>query len=298
MNATYALLKILSRLACSLSERGACRMGKILGRIFWFFVPARRKKMSVNNILRAGITKDKREAKEISEKADLRFGPLGVSVLRFPLLTEKNISKYVTIRNREKLDALAKEHKGCIIAASHCGNWEMMGAGLALHGYPLLSVGMKQSNEGFDKFICEYRSMTKQKVEYKTGVRDMLRHLKKGYFVGLLYDQDPGNTGIISDLFGQGTLTPTGPAHFSIMTGLPVMVLFIHQTGAFTYEIIVEDSILPEEKANKKEEVQRITDLLNKKLETWIRKYPEEWFWMHNRWKWTDRLYGGSKETQ
>lgn len=56
---------------------------------------------------------------------------------------------------------------------------------------------MKQSNEGFDKFIREYRSIPGQTVEYKTGVRDMLRRLKEGYFVGLLCDQDPG----IPDLF-------------------------------------------------------------------------------------------------
>ena len=101
------------------------------------------------------------------------------------------------------------EGKGCILAATHCGNWEMEGAALALYGYPLLSVAMKQNNEEFDRFLCEYRSMPGQTVEYKTGVRDMLRRLKEGYFVGLLCDQDPGDTGILSDFFGEKTLTAT-----------------------------------------------------------------------------------------
>ena len=124
----------------------------------------------------------------------------------------------------------------------------------------------------------------------------MLRRLKEGYFVGLLCDQDPGNTGILSELFGQKTLTPTGPAHFSVMTGLPVVTLFIHQTDTFKYEIIVGDPILADSGLKKKEAVQKITDTLNKKLETWISTYPEEWFWMHNRWKWTDRLHPELKE--
>ena len=65
--------------------------------------------------------------------------------------------------------------------------------------------------------------MPGQTVEYKTGVRDMLRRLKQGYFIGLLCDQDPGDTGILSDFMGQKTLTPTGPAHFSLLCKLPVM---------------------------------------------------------------------------
>lgn len=293
---TYIFLKALSMLACCLPESGAKTMGNMLGRIFWYFVPQRRKKISLQNILRSGITTDRAKAEEISKNAALRFGPLGVSMLRFPLLTKENISDYVVIKNKAKLDAIVKENKGCILAANHCGNWEMVGAGLALHGYPLLSVGMKQSNQGFDQFICEYRAMTGQTIEYKTGVRDMLRRLKEGYFVGLLCDQDPGNTGILSELFGQKTLTPTGPAHFSVMTGLPVVTLFMHQTDTFKYEIIAGDPILADIGLEKKEAVQKITDTLNKKLETWVRTYPEEWFWMHNRWKWTDRLHPELKE--
>ena len=296
MNITYIFLKVLSRFACILSESGAEKMGKILGNFFWLLIPPRRKKISRENIMRAGITTDRAKAEAISKSAALRFGPLGVSMLRFPLLTKENISDYVVIKNKAKLDAIVKENKGCILAANHCGNWEMVGAGLALHGYPLLSVGMKQSNQGFDQFICEYRAMTGQTIEYKTGVRDMLRRLKEGYFVGLLCDQDPGNTGILSELFGQKTLTPTGPAHFSVMTGLPVVTLFIHQTDTFKYEIIVGDPILADSGLKKKEAVQKITDTLNKKLETWISTYPEEWFWMHNRWKWTDRLHPELKE--
>lgn len=293
---TYIFFKALSMLACCLPESGAKTMGNMLGRIFWYFVPQRRKKISLQNILRSGITTDRAKAEEISKNAALRFGPLGVSMLRFPLLTKENISDYVVIKNKAKLDAIVKENKGCILAANHCGNWEMVGAGLALHGYPLLSVGMKQSNQGFDQFICEYRAMTGQTIEYKTGVRDMLRRLKEGYFVGLLCDQDPGNTGILSELFGQKTLTPTGPAHFSVMTGLPVVTLFMHQTDTFKYEIIAGDPILADIGLEKKEAVQKITDTLNKKLETWVRTYPEEWFWMHNRWKWTDRLHPELKE--
>jgi len=245
----------------------------------------------VNNILRAGITTDIEEAKRISKAAAVRFGPLGVSMLRFPLLTKENISQYVTIEGNEVMEKMKAEGKGCILVGTHCGNWEMEGAALALYGYPMLSIAMKQSNEEFEKFITEYRSLPGQTIEHKTGVRDMLRRLKKGYFIGLLSDQDPGNAGVISDFFGQKTLTATGPAHFALATKLPVVTCFIHQTGPLTYHITCHEPITADEGADKKEAIQQITDRMNARIEAWIRKYPEEWFWLHKRWKWTDRFY-------
>lgn len=291
MKGTYRLLKGLGAFCCGLSEQGAIRAGKALGSFFWLVVPKRRKTLAVKNILRAGITTDTKEAERIAKASAVRFGPLGVSMFRFPLLNKDNIHQYVTIQGKEKLDAILAEGKGCILAATHCGNWEVEGAALALYGYPLLSVAMKQANQEFDRFLCEYRSMPGQTVEYKTGVRDMLRRLKQGYFVGLLCDQDPGEAGIISDFLGNKTLTPTGPAHFSLLCKLPVMTALIHETAPFRYEIIIGDPIIADERLNKKEAIQNITDKINKRLEAWIRKYPEEWFWLHNRWKWTDRFH-------
>jgi len=291
MKGTYTLLKGLGAFCCSLSESGAIRAGKALGSFFWMVVPKRRKVLAVENILRAGITTDRKEAERIAKASAVRFGPLGVSMFRFPLLNKENIQQYVTIQGKEKLDAILAEGKGCILAATHCGNWEVEGAALALYGYPLLSVAMKQANKEFDRFLCEYRSMPGQTVEYKTGVRDMLRRLKQGYFVGLLCDQDPGEAGIISDFLGNKTLTPTGPAHFSLLCKLPVMTALIHETAPFRYEIIIGDPITADEGLNKKEAIQNITDKINQRLEAWIRKYPEEWFWLHNRWKWTDRFH-------
>lgn len=291
MIGTYQLLKGLGRFTCSLSEKGAERFGNFLGKLFWLLIPPKRKKLAVDNILRAGITEDKKEALCIAKASSVRFGGLGVSMFRFPLLTKENISDYVTIQGKERLDAILQEGKGCVLAATHCGNWEIEGAALALYGYPLLSVAMKQSNKEFDKFLCEYRAIPGQTIEYKTGMRDMIRRLKEGYFVGLLCDQDPGDTGILSEFLGQKTLTPAGPAHFSIMLDLPVMTALIHQDDPWHYTIVIGEPIYPKPGLKKKEAVQDVTDQINARLESWIRKYPEEWFWLHNRWKWTDRLH-------
>ena len=73
--------------------------------------------------------------------------------------------------------------------ASHAGNWELLGAVLAMNGYPLISVAQEQNSKSADTFINEYRVMMKQHVTYKTGIRDMIRFLADGHYIGLLMDQ-------------------------------------------------------------------------------------------------------------
>ena len=89
MNGSYQLLKFLSRVCCSLSDRSAVKMGHILGEFFWMLIPNRRKKLALRNIFRGNITKDVKTAEEISKAAAVRFGTIGMSVFRFPLLNKK-----------------------------------------------------------------------------------------------------------------------------------------------------------------------------------------------------------------
>ena len=91
MNGSYQLLKFLSRVCCCLSDRSAVKMGHILGEFFWMLIPNRRKKLALRNIFRGNITKDVKTAEEISKAAAVRFGTIGMSVFRFPLLNKKNI---------------------------------------------------------------------------------------------------------------------------------------------------------------------------------------------------------------
>lgn len=101
MKGTYRLLKTLGAFCCGLSEENAVKAGDALGKFFWLLVPARRKRLAVANLLRTGLAKDEKEAERIAKASAVRFGPLGVSMFRFPLLTKENISEYVTIRGRK-----------------------------------------------------------------------------------------------------------------------------------------------------------------------------------------------------
>lgn len=132
--------------------------------------------------------------------------------------------------------------------ASHAGNWELLGAALAMNGYPLISVAQEQNSKSADTFINEYRALMKQHVTYKTGIRDMVRFLRDGHYIGLLMDQDPGYAGIMVKLFGKDTLTADGPAKLAGIDHYPIICTFIHEDRPFHHVIDVTPPIRPYER--------------------------------------------------
>ena len=142
-----------------------------------------------------------------------RFGRMVVEVMRFPLLNKDNITKLVNVEGLEYLEEAYKQNKGVIIATGHFGNWELLGATIALHGYPMLSITRKQNNKYMDRFINEYREMVGQKVAYNRGEHGLLaisRILKEKKLLGVLYDQDTNDDGVDLKLFGKDSIIPLG----------------------------------------------------------------------------------------
>lgn len=291
----YTFMKCLSFLICHLPTALRHQLGSFLGAFFWTFVPKKRKVLAQQQIMECGITDDPQEAMRIAKASAVRFGPMIVEVLSYPLYTKEILDEKITFIGKEYLDELQATGEGAVFMASHAGNWELLGAALAMRGYPLISVAQQQNSKSADAFINEYRAMMKQHVTYKTGIRDMVRFLADGKYIGLLMDQDPGYTGIMVKLFGKDTLTPDGPAKLAGLKNYPILTIFIHSDRPYHHIVEVLPPLRPYtdgerlSKDEKKRRVYEITQQLNDRLEAHIRKYPEDWFWLHNRWKWTER---------
>lgn len=287
----YRFMKGLSAIICALPHDIQYAFGAIIGALAWIFIPKKRKILAVEQILACGLATEEKEAKRIAKASVTRFGPMIIDVLRFPELKDGAYQDLVQFQGKEILDDIQASGKGAIIATLHSGNWELLGGALASEGYPLISVAMKQNNDA-DRFINEYRALMKQHVTYKTGVREMMRELKQGGMIGLLMDQDPGKTGILAPFFGYETLTPTGPAVLARMQEVPIVPITIHFDEYSEKHIIeINTPIWPESTEDKTRDILLTTITLNEFLEDHIRRYPEDWFWLHNRWKWTRKLH-------
>lgn len=292
----YTFMKCLSFFICHVPESFRRGIGSFLGWFFWTFVPKKRKLLAQRQILDCGITTDPAAAMAVAKASSVRFGPMIVEVLSYPIYTEEKLAKKVEFHGKEYLDALKASGEGAVFMASHAGNWELLGATLAMNGYPLISVAQKQNSGSADRFINEYRTMMRQHVTYKTGIRDMIRFLADGHYIGLLMDQDPSTSGILVKLFGKDTLTADGPAKLAGIHNYPIISTFIHEDRPYHHVVEVTPPIRPYpigsklSKEEKKAAMYAMTQELNNRLEAHIRKYPEDWFWLHDRWKWTRRL--------
>ena len=292
----YRFMKLFSAAICLLPGRLQYAVGAILGELAWIFTPPKRKRLAIGQILFCSITDDLDEARRLAKRSTTRFGRMIIDVLRYPEIKDGAYKGMFVMEGREYLDDIKESGKGCIIAAMHSGNWELLGGILASEGYPLISVAMKQNGDA-DRFINEYRALMHQHVTYKTGMREMIAELDKGSMIGLIMDQDPGKTGILAPFFGYETLTASGPASLARLRNVPIVPITIHYDEYENKHVItVFEPMYAERTDDKKRDIVVTTIRLNEFLEDHIRRYPEDWFWLHNRWKWTRRLCGDGIE--
>lgn len=282
---SYWAVKLLSHFVCLLPYRAAMMIGAGLAHLLWPFIPARRKRLAQTQIERC-LRVSPAEAARIARESTLRFGPMLMEVLRFPVL-RRHIEDYVTITGAlHTMRAALAQGKGAIIATSHSGNWELMGGALALAGLPIVGVAKRQSAAGMDRFINEYRALVGMHVTYRSSVREMFRMIDQGWIIGLLSDQDPSRRdGVIVDFFGQETNAFTGAAAIARRCEVPIFPVFMHRRADEHHELIIEEPLYVEKTDDRAADVLRVTQEISAHIEAWIRRYPSEWFWLHDRWK-------------
>ena len=282
---SYWAVKLLSHFVCLLPHRAAMMIGAGLARLLWPFIPARRKQLARTQIERC-LRVSPAEAARIERESTLRFGPMLMEVLRFPVL-RRHIEDYVTITGAlDTMRVALAQGKGAIIATSHSGNWELMGGALALAGLPIVGVAKRQSAAGMDRFINEYRALVGVHVTYRSSVREMFRMIDQGWIIGLLSDQDPSRRdGVIVDFFGQETNAFTGAAAIARRCEVPIFPAFMHRRADGHHELTIEEPLYVEKTDDRAADVLRVTQDISAHIEAWIRRYPSEWFWLHDRWK-------------
>jgi KDO2-lipid IV(A) lauroyltransferase len=192
-----------------------------------------------------------------------------------------------------KTKKIHDESGGCIFVTPHIGSWEIIPHVCAAAGTPLVIIARPLDNEYLEKFIFEYRASSGQAIiSNKNALATLKRTLKHGTSVAMLPDQSTMK-GLLIDFFGRKATTTPVPALLSITYNRPIVVFACcRKPGDYQYEGFVSDPIYPGEYTDKKDEIIRITEEMTRKMESIIRKYPEQYLWIHNRWK----TYKGKKE--
>ncbi|MDD3148213.1 MAG: lysophospholipid acyltransferase family protein [Candidatus Riflebacteria bacterium] len=190
------------------------------------------------------------------------------------------------VEGLENLQAALAQKKGAIIVSGHFGLWEIIPPWLALHGFGVTTVVRRQNNPYVDAWFEEMR----QKHGARTtdsgyGIREILKSLRKGDILALMIDQDNGKQGIFVPFFKRWASAPTGPAQIALKTGAPIVPLAIFPDYEKQHLIKIWPPIYPGDFSNDVAGQQQLTAKFTAILEEIVRKKPENWFWLHRRWK-------------
>lgn len=281
----YRFLKLLSGLVCLLPLKFCLKVGRGLASLIWIFLPAKRKRLATDNIIRC-LKVSGEEARRIARESTIQFGSIFMEVLSFPKL-KKNMASHVKVVGLEHLTRYKNSsERGAVIMTCHGDNWELMGGAFAQNGIPLVGVAKKQRSEGADKFINEYRTLIGMHITYRSGVREMYKMLDEGHFIGLIMDQDVGRVdGVVVKFFNQATNFVTGAASMSRFRKVPIFPAFMHRNSDGTHTLEIFPPLQVEKTSDKHADIKLMTQRLAALIEEHVRKYPDEWFWLHDRWK-------------
>lgn len=176
--------------------------------------------------------------------------------------------------------------RGLIFVTGHLGNWELGGAYIAARGIPLDAIARRMSNPLFDRYLTETRSRIGMVVVHDAdAVRRTPRSLRENRAVAFLSDQ--GVMGLASTFvpfFGRPAKTPRGPAVFALRLGVPVVFGTAVRQPSGKYRLVFE-SIPVEDTGDRDRDVDAIVARYTATLERWVRRYPEQYFWHHRRWR-------------
>jgi len=252
-----------------------------------FCVLAKYRRIAIENLREAfGNDKSEAEIRAIARKVFENVAMIAVEMIRFPKINASNIDSYVRMENSGIIDESFRAGRGTIILTGHFGNWELLAMTLRVKGYPGVAVGRKIYFHKYDEYLNRLRKMHDVKViDREQSPRAFLRILKQNNIVGILADQDVDSVeGVFVNFFGKPAYTPIGPVALAKATGATMVPAFIVREGLH-HRFIVEKPVELVDTGDKEKDMVTNTQAWSNVLEAFIRKYPDQWVWVHRRWK-------------
>lgn len=255
--------------------------------VILFCILKSRRKLAINNILAAYKDFDFKKAKSL---AKANFISISQTVAEVLLLINDRINLDDVMQNGEsavkKVKELTKNNKnGIIFVTAHFGNWEFLAHYFATKGFPVSVVGRYGNNSLIeDNITFPFRHKFGNDLIYKDdAMRNMIKLLKNHGNLGILTDQKTGN--FKAEFFGRECYTTKSVATLFLKFNPVIIPIFAKRIDKTKFEIIVEK--FPEIPSNlsKNEAELFITQTCNDIFENIVRSAPEQWFWMHNRWR-------------
>ncbi len=283
----YSLALILVKVFEWMPRRAALQCSRILARTG--FRLARRQRLAGLQNLRIAFPEfDDEQRERVLRGCFDNLGRLLVEFTHFPELTKSNISQFVIHDGLENYLAGLQRGRGVIFMTAHFGAWELSSFAHAVYGYPLKFLVRPIDNARVEKLISDYRTRSGNvPIGRRSAARDVLKALRNNEAVGILFDQNTTRSeGVFADFFGIPAATTPSIALFALRTGAAVVPGFlIWDEELQKHRLRLDPPVELVDTGDLPNDVLENTRRFNKILERYVRQYPDQWLWIHRRWK-------------
>lgn len=273
----------LAHLANLLGNRGSGAFGELVGRLG--YAPLRIRRKVVEAHLRMAFP-DENEAwiRDTARGVYAHLGREALATIRLGQMSRAELLERTTAVGLEALAEGLAHGRGVVLVSGHIGNHEIGAAAVAARGIPLDIVVQRQGNPLFDAALVAARERFGVGViDRFSPTRELARSLRSGHVLGFAADQNAGRAGIFVPYFGKLASTHRGAALFAVRSGAPVVMMLALRKGD-GYEVSAE-SIEVDRNGQLDDVVYNLTAAFTARLEEVVRTAPEQYLWLHRRWK-------------
>ncbi len=279
----WILVHVLAVLPRPLARFAGMSMGWAVWLLF-----GRLRRVGMRNQQIAFPEKSRRERRKIVRRMFLHLGRQLAEFCKFPQYTRENVSKVIIYDGIENFEAAQARGKGVLFLTAHLGGWELSSFMHSIHGHAMHIVARGLDNPYVDRLVRRYRTLHGNRIFDKDDyARGLLKAIRDGETVGILMDTNmTPPQGIFADFFGVPACTASGLARVALRTQaavLPGFAFWDRQIGKYRLHMAPALSLI--RSGDDEADVIANTRLFNQTIEAYVRKYPEQWLWVHRRWK-------------
>jgi KDO2-lipid IV(A) lauroyltransferase len=253
----------------------------------FYHVSPRRRRIALDNLKCAFPEKPTVEIILIAKGVYRNMAVIAAEFFDIPWLTKDGIRERIEVEGLEYCVEALKQNRGLLMVSAHFGNWELQAIAFSLLFQPLLFLYRPLDNLFLEHLVTSVRSSTGNRpLSKKNSMRQMLLTLKANGIVGLLIDQNwSWQEGVFVDFFGRPACTSDGLARLALHTGAPVIPAFMVRLENGKYRLVIREAVELINTGRRKKDVLINTQNFTRIIEDLVRKYPDQWFWVHQRWK-------------
>ena len=264
----------------------ADRIGVAIGTLMRRVSPRHARIVMTNLRLAFGGEKSEGELKEIARACYRHLGRCLMEFIRLSAMTAEDIKELAELRGLENLRGAIERGRGAILLTGHLGNWEVAGSRVAVEGYPLSVIARAQRDNEITQYVRQTREAMGMRVLHReVAVRGALRALRNNELVGILLDQNAGDEGVFVDFFGRLASTAPGAAAFALTTGAEVLPTYGWRNADGKHTVVIEGAVPLVQTGDRNRDILENTARYTKIIEEKVQAHPEQWFWLHKRWK-------------